>query len=362
MRGYLTLKLLERLEERIPGWLDRVDLFAGTSTGSIVASALASGETIERCCAFYETSVPRVFGRPRSLMERAFRSKYSPGPLKEALQSVFGGKTFAALERKLLIPALRVDGAASAHVSPEVWAPSRSRAGGWRPAVMTNLPPVRGARPDIECTVVDAIMRSSAAPTIFPVYQGYADGGIWANNPATLAVAKAMLHERLGARDICVLSVGTGSWPRRVVEPGAPGDLGVAQWAPFLLEMLVDASSLTADMSAAHLLGDRYFRLSPFFEDEVPLDGASAMGKLADYANKSDVTAAAAFLGAVDDPDRARPRHDGPRALAYEELLGSSAGADLDSSAYNELVDLAWLDVARSAQSPGEADPPPSPS
>jgi patatin-like phospholipase/acyl hydrolase len=47
IRGVLTASLLERLEEKQPGFLTMVDLFAGTSTGGILALALASGMTAE---------------------------------------------------------------------------------------------------------------------------------------------------------------------------------------------------------------------------------------------------------------------------------------------------------------------------
>ncbi len=43
IRGYLTVLLLEQLVEERPTLLDEVHLFAGTSVGSIVALALASG-------------------------------------------------------------------------------------------------------------------------------------------------------------------------------------------------------------------------------------------------------------------------------------------------------------------------------
>ena len=44
-RGYMSIRLLERVCEEAPGFLDRVDLFAGTSTGSILAAFLAGGAT-----------------------------------------------------------------------------------------------------------------------------------------------------------------------------------------------------------------------------------------------------------------------------------------------------------------------------
>ena len=46
IRGLLTITLLRRLEEAAPGWIDQIDMVAGTSTGAIIAIGLAGGVTL----------------------------------------------------------------------------------------------------------------------------------------------------------------------------------------------------------------------------------------------------------------------------------------------------------------------------
>ena len=64
-------------------------------------------------------------------------------------------------------------------------------------------------QPDNDMTVVEAAMRTSAAPTYFPISGGYTDGAIAANNPSIIACAKAMAHyPDVNQRNIAVLSIG----------------------------------------------------------------------------------------------------------------------------------------------------------
>jgi len=246
-RGYMSIRLLERVCEEAPGFLDRVDLFAGTSTGSILAAFLAGGASPNEAASYYEQYVPAIFGRPRNLVRRAWDAKFSNKPLKDALRTYFGDATIAQLPKHFLAPALRVDGEASSTTSAEVWRLSQSREGGWRPAVFSNLPAVRGARPDVELKISDALLRSSAlcgnqpvsgfmgtssrrwrristpssrrvtgttsrrwrgrpkfdfhtgsaAPTILPLYQNYGDGGA-ARCPLLVSSLYVALHRYLG--------------------------------------------------------------------------------------------------------------------------------------------------------------------
>ena len=61
IRGLLTIIIIQRLEAAHPGFLDQIDLFAGTSTGGILALGLAYGLSPERIRGLYETSGRRVF-------------------------------------------------------------------------------------------------------------------------------------------------------------------------------------------------------------------------------------------------------------------------------------------------------------
>ena len=119
-----------------------------------------------------------------------------------------------------------------------------------------------------------------------------------------LAVAKAKLHLGLDPSDVRVLSVGAGSWARRVVEPTASEkdlDLGLADWAPHLLEMVIDASGMTTDMEASFLLRENYTRLSPLIPRGVSLalDDPSTLQRQLQYAQDTDIDKAVDFAKRV---------------------------------------------------------------
>ena len=316
--------MLEQLEVRCPELMERVDLIAGTSTGAVIALLLATGASPTACREMYETMVPKVFGRPRSMYARFLSAKYDSTILKECLKDYFGGTTLGRLSKRVVVPALRVDGAASTSHAPEFFS-SNPVMGGWRPAVFTNLPAITGARPDVDLSAVDAALRSAAAPTFFPAYQGYADGGLFANNPSVVALGKTLLHlPHLRRSDIRVLSLGTGAWPKRVV---TSPDMGLAQWSPYLLDLLLDASNLSSELSMTYLMKSRYCRLDPHFDfhtkeqQPVALDDANALRRLVRLGRDADLDQAIHFLERHIFQTKTPQRQRGEKRPAHQAVV-----------------------------------------
>jgi hypothetical protein len=65
IRGAFTAAFLADIERRLGCRVaDHFDLIAGTSTGGIIAAALAAGEPASRVVEFYRSRGPRIFTRP----------------------------------------------------------------------------------------------------------------------------------------------------------------------------------------------------------------------------------------------------------------------------------------------------------
>jgi hypothetical protein len=120
VRGMITLGLLERLEEVLaPLAPDPVrfrlshyfDLIAGTSTGSIIATGLAMGMSVNEVKSLYLRLAPDVFKTPRGIVKGMRRSKFDATALERHLKTVFGTMTLGSdrLETGLLICCKRID-------------------------------------------------------------------------------------------------------------------------------------------------------------------------------------------------------------------------------------------------------------
>jgi patatin-like phospholipase/acyl hydrolase len=126
---------------------------------------------------------------------------------------------------------------------------------------------------------------TSAAPTFLPAHLFgeyiYVDGGLWANNPAMVAVVDALSCYDLDPRQIRLFSIGTGSrvpaLKKRQLSLG-----GLLSWAldGTLSDSIMHYGSLNATGQAGLLMGrDRLTRAEPTGDDALVhmTDYASAM-------------------------------------------------------------------------------------
>ncbi|OQW95055.1 MAG: hypothetical protein BWK77_08245 [Verrucomicrobia bacterium A1] len=284
IRGIYTLTLLRRLDERVGGFLDKADLLAGTSTGGIIALGLAAGRPLDELRSFYEEHGQEVFSDSwaDNIVDvgKIIGADYSNRNLKRILTDTFGSLKLKDLERKVLIPTFDLD-------------PGQQGGRTWKPKFFHNF---TGRGSDGQEYVVDVAMRTSAAPTYFPSYQGYIDGGVVANNPGMAALAQALDKATGGQKleGVRLLSLGTGLVPQYIA--GDRHDWGYAQWAKPIISVMMDGMMGVADYQCRKLLGRRYHRLAPVLPEPIALDAAAKVADLVRLAEAVKIADAARWI------------------------------------------------------------------
>lgn len=285
IRGTLTIRLIERLSEKYPAFLDNVDLIAGTSTGGILALVLAAGLTPKHVREMYQDLGTRVFydGPIDLAVEKVVKADYSSDTLCSIIKQVLGDITLGELKKKVLISSFDLDNETIKPGSPRTW----------KAKFFHNFDP---ADPDYKEKVVDVAARTSAAPTYFPIYQGYIDGGVVANNPTMCAVAQALEPKsgRQKLTDLSVLSIGTGTNPNYLTEKN--GSWGLIKWAPHLIGLMMDGAVGLADYQCRQLLGKRYLRINPIMHRPVSLDDVKQTPFLIELADLEPLDASVRWL------------------------------------------------------------------
>jgi predicted acylesterase/phospholipase RssA len=177
----------------------KFDLIVGTSTGAILAVALAAGVPLERVVELYRQKAQGIFvdpvghGRGSALMWAARNHNHAankPAPLEAALHEVLGDETVAEMYARrgiaLCIPTVNIE-------TNKAW-------------VFKTPHDKKSNRlnRDNDYRLVDVCMASSAAPMVLPLrgiaspgdaggaVNWFTDGGLWANNPSLVALTEAL--------------------------------------------------------------------------------------------------------------------------------------------------------------------------
>ena len=282
IRGVLTARLLERIVAKRPDFLSQVKLFAGTSTGSILAMGLAKGLSPSELVSLYKErgkdifhqSLPHQFISLGSLIG----AKYTTQERHDGLKPYFDGITLGQLPRTVLVVTFQLDSQ-----NPIAPAPNPPRR--WQGKIFHNYP----GGPFGDQKALDVILRSSAAPAFFPIYQGFIDGGVVANNPSMCALAQAINPETGGQNihDVVLLSLGTGTRPEFLTHTDS--SWGIGEWGFSLIDLLLDSGTGLADFHCQQLLGDCYRRLTVNTEQNIGLDAVDKINELIELADSQEL-------------------------------------------------------------------------
>lgn len=192
VRGIFQATFLKYVEEQLyknTPLNQMFDMVVGTSTGAIVASALALGIKMKQVEDCYKNHGQEIFDEKKL---KYLRSEwYCPKKLKNILEKEFDDKKMIEAKCHLIITATCLDN--------------------YKQKLFMNKDNMK---------VVDAIMSSTAAPFYFPCYTfddglnlSYMDGGLWANNPSLIAIMYAVNELKIPLNRIRLLSIGTTSIP-----------------------------------------------------------------------------------------------------------------------------------------------------
>ena len=296
IRGVLTATLLERLASAYPALVTNATLLAGTSSGGIIALSLATGmspSAVQQLCV---DSGPKIFDEGwRSLLGGWVTSKYENAGLRETLTAVLGGTTLGALAKEVLISSFDLD-----YVDPDEAGQYSRR---WKAKFFTNRPLDK----DRSELALDVAMSTSAAPTYFPIYKGYIDGGVIANNPSVAALAQ-VLAPPVGQpnvygnpANVLLLSLGSGMSFKWIDSTDAAW--GKVDWIRDgrIIEIMMEGVADVADFQCRQILAGRYQRLAPAFppNQTVDLDDVGKIGYLTAFARQVEIAPTVNWLTAV---------------------------------------------------------------
>ena len=294
VRGYLSILILEKLEKALNRILneekviaERFDLIAGTSTGGIIATALAIHKSAKEIREIYEQMMKVVFVPTAKGLKKP---KYNQKVLKKILKEIFDNKTLNDVKTHLCITSVDI-----ATSKPKFF----------------KSPYLEIYHQRADEKLVDIALATSAAPIFFPLantkhFHFLADGGLIANNPSMIAVLEGYKITK-NFDKIKLLSIGTGEMSKmpydvkKIEEYG-----GVITWAlnkspkellsiskkeiviP-LIEVLINAQSKLIDSQVQTILKEENFlRINPPLSQDVRLDEVEKIDILKNLASIAD--------------------------------------------------------------------------
>ena len=268
IRGLFSISLLAKLEQEFNvKCTDIFDMFAGTSTGSIIALGLASGMTASEIQKFYQDIGPKIFTKKPSLWNILF-AKHNANNLKRSLEQIFKQKTVQDVmnnNKYIIIPATNLSGPLVTRIFKTDYKKEFNEHNTYK--------------------LCDIALASSSAPTYFKTCgiskpntdskEYFCDGGLFANNPGVCAITEAVKHLQKNVKEIKMLSIPTESKFRKKAD-SKPRRGFLTGWGEELIETTLHATTQINNYIAEFILAENYFRAEPLGHiQNIKLDDAN---------------------------------------------------------------------------------------
>lgn len=294
IRGLISAMLIQDLDRDLE-ILKKVQGFAGTSTGALIALGLAAGIPIDAIVEIYKAKGKEIFQKNGWLESHEVEPPKPPVPEDESVETSGPGflgcrykndgliKIATELLGKRTLKDLSDQVQAYTYVGVAAVQLYDAQSESWKPRTLSSANSFQNIK------MVDAALASAAAPTYFPPYEisklgFFADGGLFANDPAMCALADIVTQKVAPLSEVSLLSIGTGHSPEGIPPSDIPKplDWGVNYWmwpwqyrsvpAMSLLNLTMEGASQATAAIAESLLGDSSIRANPHLKTPIPLD------------------------------------------------------------------------------------------
>ncbi|MDP8212131.1 MAG: CBASS cGAMP-activated phospholipase [Candidatus Zapsychrus exili] len=285
IRGLIPAMFLEEIEKSLPEPIWKYfDLVCGTSTGGIIALAIAVEKKMSEIREIYEKDGYEIFPleNKNNLIKSAISNinmlfghgeKYPSSFLEKKLKTVFkiNDDYYRMNDSKLgvCIPSINI---------------SKGQVGIFKTPHKVVIPKKEKFFSDENLEMWNVARATSAAPTYFKTTKinssFYIDGGLFANNPSLVGIIEAR-RCNFDLSEISLLSLGTGGSTYQIDDKRAE-KMNLLNWGGVkgIFEISLESQSNSIENSISLLNPKEYIRVQHNFKENIGLDDMGQLNNL----------------------------------------------------------------------------------
>ncbi|WP_073507744.1 patatin-like phospholipase family protein [Streptobacillus notomytis] len=194
LKGIYTIMMLDKIQKDFNiEYHEYFDIIIGTSTGSIIATLLASGIQPKEILKIYNDCYKEIFNEKSNGKKALFGSLYKNHNLENVVKKYINDLDYSDLKTKLVITSVNLSDSKINIVKSY-------------DEVIKNK--------NEQFSLKDAIISSAAAPGYFSPHifknKMYVDGSLFSNNPSLIGLAESFNLGVNSLKEVKILSLGTG--------------------------------------------------------------------------------------------------------------------------------------------------------